>query len=145
LSVFLFTRKGGSFKLTQRTILLSLGILISSVVMKYIQKLGAMHDSLYSFMFWQYIGATIFGIVIAYLFESKKIKEITYIKRYWKGSILIALFSVTGGWAILKALSLGPLSGVFAIHPAYTFVAGIFGYLFFKETLTKKKISLVIV
>lgn len=64
--------------------------------------------------------------------------------KYWKGSALISLFSVLGGYAIFKALSLGPLSGVYAIHPAYTFIAAIFGYIFFKEKLTKRKILLAL-
>ena len=65
-----------------------------------------------------------------------------FLDKYWKGSVLIGLFSVAGGYAIFKALSFGPLSGVYAIHPAYTFIAGIFGLIFFKEKLTKKKILL---
>ena len=144
LSVFLFTRKSGSFPLDQKTVLLSFGIIASSTASKYVQKLGAVNDSLSHFMIWQYIGAALFGLLIAYIFENGKFKEVTHLGKYWKGSILIGLFSVLGGWMILKALSLGPLSGVYAIHPAYTFIAGIFGYLFFKEKLTKKKIILAL-
>ncbi len=144
LSAFLFTRKSGSFPLDQRTILLSLGIIASSTASKYVQKLGAVNDSFSHFMIWQYIGAALFGLLIAYIFENGKFKEITHLGRYWKGSMLIGLFSVLGGWMILKALSLGPLSGVYAIHPTYTFIAGIFGYIFFKEKLTKKKIVLAL-
>lgn len=143
LSVFLFTKKGGSFPLDKKTILLSFGIIASSTASKYVQKLGAV-DSVYHFMIWQYFGAALFGLLIAYIFENGKFKEITHLGEYWKGSALISLFSVTGGYMLLKALSIGPLSGVFAIHPAYTFIAGIFGFVFFKEKLTKKKIILAL-
>lgn len=142
LSVFLFTRKTGSFPLDQKTILLSLGIIVSSTASKYIQKLGAVNDSVSHFMLWQYLGAALFGLLIAYIFEKEKFVNITHLDKYWKGSVLIGLFSVAGGYAIFKALSFGPLSGVYAIHPAYTFIAGIFGLIFFKEKLTKKKILL---
>jgi drug/metabolite transporter (DMT)-like permease len=144
VSVFLYTKKGGSFPLDKNTILLSLGIIVSSTLSKYVQKLGAMNDTFSSFMIWQYIGAALFGLLLAYLFEKNRIKEVIDIRKYWKGSMLIGIFSVLGGVAILKALSLGPLSGVYAIHPAYTFIAGIFGYLFFKEKLTKKKVLLAV-
>ncbi len=143
-SVFLFTRKSGSFPLDKKTVLLSLGIITASTVSKYIQKMGATHDSVSHFILWQYVGATLFGLVIAYFFEKEKFRNITHLGKYWKGSALISLFSVLGGYAIFKALSLGPLSGVYAIHPAYTFIAAIFGYIFFKEKLTKRKILLAL-
>jgi len=143
-TVFLYTRKGGAYPLHRKVILLSLGIVFVSTVSKYIQKLGADHDTLSHFMIWQYIGAALFGILIAFIFENDKWKEVVDIKKYWKGSLLIGLFSALGGWMILKALSLGPLAMVYAIHPAYTFIAGIFGYLLFKEKLTKTKIILAL-
>lgn len=144
LSVFLYTRKSGSFPLDQKTVLLSLGIIGSSTASKYVQKLGAVHDSVSHFMIWQYLGAAVFALFVAYIFENGKFKEVTDFRKYWKGSALIGLFSVLGGYAIFKALSFGPLSGVYAIHPAYTFIAGIFGFIFFKEKLTKKKILLAL-
>ena len=143
-SVFLYTRKSGSFPLDKSTVLLSLGIIITSTLSKYVQKLGAVNDSVSHFMLWQYVGAALFGLLISYIFEKGKFKEIMHIGKYWKGSILISFFSVLGGYTIFKALSLGPLSGVYAIHPAYTFVAGIFGYIFFKEKLTRKKVLLAL-
>lgn len=144
LSVFLFTRKSGSFPRDKKTILLAVGIVASSVASKYVQKLGAMHDSVAHFMMWQYIGAALFGLAIAYIFEPRKFKDITHLSKYWAGSVLIGLFSVAGGYAIFKALAVGPLAGVYAIHPAYTVIAGIFGFIFFKEKITKKKIALAL-
>ena len=36
------------------------------------------------------------------------------------------------------------LSGVYAIHPSYTFVSALVGRAFFKESLTGKKILLAL-
>lgn len=144
LSVYLFTRKGGSLKLDTRTILFVLGIIASSTASKYFQKLGAVHDTLGHFMLWQYIGAAVFAFFIATWFERSNFKVILQIKSYWKGSLLISIFGVLGGIAIFKALETGPLSGVYAIHPSYAFVSAIFGYLFFAEKLTFKKILLIL-
>lgn len=142
LSVFLYTRKGGSFPLNQKTTLLSTGIILSSAVSKYLLKIAAGHESVSHFMTWQYIGATIFALVVACTFERGSLREVIKIQKYWKGSALIALFSVLGGYAIFMALSIGPLSGVYAVHPAYTIIAGLFGALFFREKLTSRKVLL---
>lgn len=142
VSVYLFSQKGGSFPLDKRNILLSSIIILSSSFSKYIQKLGATQDSITHFMTWQYIGAVVIGLIVALIFENNKFREIINFQKYWKGSFLIALFSTLGGYAILKALSLGPLSIVYSIHPAYILIAGFFGYIFFKEHLTKKKVGL---
>lgn len=144
LSVFLFTRKSGSFHLNSTTALLALGIITASTVSKYVQKLGAINDTVTHFMLWQYIGATLFALIIAYCFEKKSIGKIVLLGTYWKGSILIGFFSALGGYMIFKALSIGPLSGVYAIHPSYTIVAGILGLLLFKEKLTTKKVALAV-
>src|SRR3989339_460564 len=87
LSVFLFTRKTGSFPLDQKTILLSLGIIVSSTASKYIQKLGAVNDSVSHFMLWQYLGAALFGLLIAYIFFKEKLT---------KKKILLAFLSFVG-------------------------------------------------
>lgn len=143
-SVFLYTAKGGSFPLTRKTVFLALGAIASSTAGKYIQKLGADHDTVSHFMMWQFIGATLFAFCVAYLFEKGSAREMLRVKKYFGGSFIIAFFSVVGGYAILKALSIGPLSGVYAVHPAYTLIAGIFGLLFFKEKLTLRKILLAL-
>lgn len=144
LSVYLFSRKGGSFPLDLKTIVLSIGIIASSTISKYFQKLGAVHDTVEHFMVWQYVGAALFAILIATWFERKNFKEIFRIEIYWKGAFLISIFSIAGGWAIFQALKTGPLSGVYAIHPAYTFISAIFAYFFFKEKLTLHKIALIL-
>jgi uncharacterized membrane protein len=59
-------------------------------------------------------------------------------------SFLIGLFTAAGGYAIFRALAVGPLSGVYAIHPSYTFVAALLGWLLFKERLTAKKALLAL-
>ena len=142
LSVFLFTRKGGPFHLDKTTALLALGIITASTISKFVQKFGAVHDTVTHFMLWQYIGAALFALIIAYFFEKKTFQNIVHLRQYWKGSLLIGFFGALGGYLIFMALATGPISGVYAIHPGYTMIAGIFGYLIFGENLTMKKILL---
>ncbi len=144
LAVFIYTRKSSPLTLTKRTVWFCLGIVGVSTASKYVQKLGAITDSVSQFMLWQFIGATLFALLVAYIFEKDKFSDVINYKRYFKGSALISFFLVSGAYFILKALSLGPLSGVYAIHPAYTFIAGILGYIFFGEQFTKKKVILAL-
>ena len=144
LAVFLFSAKGGEFPHDRRTLLLSFGIVAASTASKYVQKLGAVHDAVFQFMLWQYFGAVVFALAVSFVFERAKFRDIAKIKDYWKGSLLIAAFSFLGGYAILVALSTGPMSAVYAIHPAYTFVAAACGWVFFREKPTFKKIALAL-
>ena len=93
-------------------------------------------------MSYQYIGSFVFALVLIFIFERKQVGDILNIKKYYLGSILISIFGVLGGYFILKALSLGTLYGVYAIQPAYIFVAGFLGHYLFKEEIAKKKILL---
>ncbi len=146
ISVFFFSKKDKAFpKVTWRIFLLAFGVIATSTVSKYIQKLGAVHDTMPHFMMYQYLGAAVTALVFLLFWERSSFKTLhTEWKTYFRGAMLIAVFSVIGGWAILTALSLGPLSGVYAIHPAYTFVTALAGYYFFKEKLTRSKILLVL-
>jgi drug/metabolite transporter (DMT)-like permease len=144
-SVYMYTRKDGPLPLDKRTVLLGLGIIAASTASKFVQKMGAVQDHLGSFLVYQYIGAALFALLVAYYFEGANFSQITNLKKYWKGSAAIALFTVLGGYAIVYALKTGPLSAVYAIHPAYTVVAGFLGYLMFKEKLTAQKVLLAII
>ncbi len=146
VSVFFFTKKDMNFpKINLSVIFLILGILTTSVISKYIQKLGVVYDPVVSFMIFQYLGASIIALFFYLFLEKNNFKEIKSFGTYWKNTLLIAIFSVLGGWAILKALSIGPLSGVYAIHPGYTFISAFIGYLFFKEKMTRNKLLLILI
>lgn len=102
LSVFLFTKKGGSFHLNGTTALLAVGIIGTSTISKYFQKLGATNDTVTHFMLWQYIGAALFALIIAYCFEKESFYKIIHLRRYWKGSALIGFFGALGGYMIFR-------------------------------------------
>ena len=143
-SVFLFSRKKGEFPLDINSITLSLGIITASTITKYIQKIGATHDAIFHFALYQSFGAMLFSLILIYIFEKHTIPKIFEIKHTWKTSLVIAVFSTTAGYALLKALSIGPLSGVYAIQPSYIFVTAIIGVILYKEVLTVRKIALMV-
>ncbi len=145
LSVFFFQKKEGRLVFNNNAIKIAIGILIFSTAQKFIQKLGAIHDTTQEFMITQYVGAALFACVLTLIFERQSFGDILKVKKYIKGALLISIFSVIGGFAILKALSLAPLSKVYAIHPMYTFVTAVLGIWLFKEKVTAQKAILVLV
>lgn len=144
LSVFLYSRKKGGLILDYNSISLGVGIIIASTITKVIQKFGATHESIFHFSVYQYIGAIACALLLIYLFERKTFSSLFSIEKTWKMSILIAIFSAIGGYALLKALSTGPLSGVYAIQPSYIIVTAFLGVVLYKEALTRYKILLML-
>lgn len=143
-SVYAFSRKKEDFPLNRNVALLAGGIVLASTLSKYVQKIGAVNEDLLNFMVWMYVGASLLALVAAFVFESGTLHELKSSKKYLRGAGLIGIFSFMGGWAILKALSLAPLSVVYAIHPSYVVVTAVLGAIIFKENLTFRKIVLIL-
>lgn len=144
LSVFLYSQKKGGLILDRRSILLGVSIIVASTLSKVVQKLAATHDTIFHFSVYQYIGASLFAFLLIYLFEKKTISTIFNIKETWKISLVCAFFMTVAGFAFLKALSTGPISGVYPIAAGYTFVTAILGVWLYKEKLTTYKFCLMI-
>lgn len=145
LSIFFFQRKEGKMAFNTEALWFSLGIIVFSTAQKFIQKLGATHGSVEQFMLYQYFGAALFGLVLTVVFDRKNLVEILTPKKYLKGACLISIFSVAAGYVILKALTLAPLSKVYAVQPIYTLVTAMLGVWLFKEKVTARKVVLVLV
>lgn len=145
LSVFLYGKKKGGLILDVNSISLGVGIIIASTVSKVIQKFGAIHDTIFHFSLYQYSGAIICALVLIFVFEKKSFSTLFVIERTWKISLLIAIFSAIGGYSLLKALSIGPLSGVYAVQPSYIIVTALLGMVLYKESLTRYKITLMVI
>lgn len=145
LSIYFFQKKEGKITFNTEALWFSLGIIVFSTTQKFIQKLGAAHGSVEQFMAYQYLGAALFGFILTLLFDRKNLPELLSPKKYLKGAILISVFSVAAGYVILKALTLAPLSKVYAVQPIYTLVTAMLGVWLFKEKVTVRKIILVLV
>lgn len=144
LSVYFFQRKEGKLIFNREALWIAFGIIVFSTIQKFIQKLGATHDTVQEFMVYQYLGAAVFACILTLIFQRKDLTEFRALKKYLKGALLISVFSVLGGYTILKALSLAPLSNVYAIHPMYTFVTASLGIWLFKESFTSRKVVLIL-
>lgn len=144
ISTFLYNRKDGGLVLDANSLTLGIGIIVTSTITKVIQKFGATHDSIVHFSFFQYLGASLCALFLIYVFEKNSLKQIFDIRQTCKMSLTISCFSTIGGYSLLKALSSGPLSGVYAIQPSYLIITAIMGVILYKEKLTKYKICLIL-
>lgn len=143
IAVYLFSKKKEDFPRTLEVFFLASGIITVSFLSKYIQKLAAMSEPIFNLLFWQFIAASVSGLLGALIFEKNIGKEFISSKKYLLGSFLIGSLMFLGSWAILIALSKAPLSLVYAIHPIYILVTALMGALIFKEKLTKRKVFLI--
>jgi len=143
-SIYFFQRKEGKVVFNKQALLFALGIIVFSTAQKFIQKLGATNDTVYQFLAYQYLGAAITATVLTILFERSKLKELFAIRKYVRGALLISIFSVLGGYAILKALTTASLSEVYAVQPIYTFVTAMLGVWLFRERMDWRKVVFIL-
>jgi drug/metabolite transporter (DMT)-like permease len=144
-SVFFYSKKEGGLILDTNSVALGLGIVLTSTISKVVQKFSATHDTIFHFAIYQYLGAALFALILIYIFERKTFPKLFHIRNTWKFSLINAFFMSIAGFSFLKALSTGPISGVFSIAAGYTFVTAIVGVLLYKEILTSYKILLMCV
>ncbi len=142
-SVFLYSQKKGGLVLDTQSVSLGLGIIVASTLSKVVQKFGAVNDTIFHFSVYQYIGASLFALLLIYIFERKTVLSIFRVGHVWKISMVCGFFMTIAGFAFLKALSAGPLSGVYPITAGYIFVTALLGVFLYNEKLTKYKVILL--
>lgn len=143
--VFIYSRKKEELILDTHSITLGLGIIISSTLGKVIQKFGATHELMFHYAPYQYLGAVVCSLLLVYTFERKSIIHLHIIKDTWKISLAAGLFMTIAGYAFLKALATGPLSGVYPIASGYIFITAILGVFLYKEKMTAQKVLFMMV
>ncbi len=144
--VYLFTKKDKKIFFDKQLILYFIGIVITSVLVKFLQKIaiGIAGGDVLSLMPIEHLFAAIFSAIFGYIFYkegfSKKIKN----KKEIVTGIQISIPLFLGGFFLISALTTGETSQVFSIHPAYAAMVAIFSSLFFKEKLGWKKLLLIL-
>lgn len=91
--------------------------------------------------------ADIFSLIVAIIIlfiTTKKFSFSEFTNRQlllW--SLLIGILNFGGSFAVIKALSTGPISLVYVILGLYTFFTTMFAALLFKEKITRKSIIFI--
>lgn len=119
-------------------------IALLSTFNKFVQNTGANHVEVNNFIFWQLV-FTFTASLAMLLFVKKQISfNDLFNKNIIGWSLLIGVLQFGTTYAIVKALSLGPISLVFIVLGLYTFFTTVFASILFKERITTKKIIFII-
>jgi drug/metabolite transporter (DMT)-like permease len=118
-------------------------IALLSTFNKFVQKAGASSLEIHNFIFWQLVFAFIASLIIL-IFTAKKFsfKELTH-RNLLGWAFAIGALNFGSNYAIVKALSTGPISLVYVTLGLYTFFTAIFAALLFKEKITKKSLMFI--
>jgi uncharacterized membrane protein len=146
LSVFLFiAAHWGSKKSFIISVLPSfVFITLLSTFNKFVQNAGANHTEVNNFTFWQLIFAFVFSLVML-LFVKKQISFTSLVSRPLIGwALLLGTLQFGTNYAIVHALSLGPISLIFIVLGLYTFFTTLFAALLFKEKITTRNVIFIV-
>ena len=139
--VFLYSKRtGGVFTSAHFLKIVFISILLS-VIHKSLQKVGAQFDPL-AYIHYQLVFTFIAGLVI-HAVEHHRIEiqqKLVFTKKLLLYSLGTAAMQVGATVCIVSALVKGPLSLVYSVQSFYIFITAAISALFFKETLTKRKI-----
>jgi uncharacterized membrane protein len=119
-------------------------IALLSTFNKFVQNAGANHTEVNNFTFWQ-LFFTLMSSLVMLFFVKKQISLSSLVHKHLVGwAFLIGVFQFGTNYAIVHALSLGPISLVFILLGLYTFFTTVFAAILFKEKITTKKIVFII-
>jgi uncharacterized membrane protein len=119
-------------------------ITVLSTFNKFVQNAGANHVEIHNFIFWQLVFTFASSLVMLF-FVKKQISFSNLVHRHLIGcALLMGVLQFGTTYAIVKALSLGPISLVFIVLGLYTFFTTVFASVLFKEKITTKKIVFIV-
>lgn len=141
-TIYSFMYEKGRPQYTGVLITLGLAIIFSSSFNKILYKLGTDAGDIHFFQIYQYLFGSLIALIGLMLFSRSKWKREVFSGSVVSGT-LIGVTQFLGGYFQLIALTKGPFSLITALSSAYVFIAAIFAYFLFGETLTKRKIILI--
>lgn len=141
----LATKKDYSVSNWNSFLLLGAAIVTSSTLGKIIQKTAAISVNPDTFIIYQNLFAALFALLAGLVFSRGMSLKTLRSKGEAISGLKIGVFMFTGGVFIVYALTTGPLSLVYTIHPAYTLITALTAVVLFKEKLTWKKTLLIFV
>ena len=143
ITVFLFLYKGGRSQFAPLILTVGSAIIFISAFNKVLQKIVADNFDIHAFQIYQYLFATIIAfLILLYVHKRNYKKEL--LSGGFKIGVPIGLFSFFGGYALFVALTKGPFPLIISIHSLYIFATAITAYFLFKESMTSRKILLMV-
>jgi len=143
ITVFLFLYKRGKSQFAPLVLGVGSAIIFVSAFNKVLQKIVADNFDIHAFQIYQYLFATFIALLVLFFVHKKDSKK-ELLSGGFKIGIPIGLFSFFGGYALFIALTKGPFPLITSIHSLYIFATAITAYFLFRESITTRKILLMV-
>lgn len=119
-------------------------ISLLSTANKFVQKAAADQVNVYNFIFWELLFALIASfIILLYVRKQVAWNELAH-RPMLAWALISGALQAGASYAIVLALSLGPMSLVYTILGLYTFFTALLAKLFFKERVTTKNVLFIL-
>ncbi|MFH0806178.1 MAG: DMT family transporter [Candidatus Brennerbacteria bacterium] len=143
VTIFLFIYKKGKLQYSPLLIGVGSGIVFLSSFNKVLQKIVAEGFDIHAFQIYQYSAAAAFALLIYLAVHRRDWNAHIFSGGFGIGS-LIGVFSFFGGYSLYLALTKGSFPLITSIHSLYVLITALTAYFLFHETLTKKKVLLLL-
>lgn len=120
-------------------------IALLSTVNKFIQKFGSVNTEIHNFIFWQLVFAFITSLLIFIYTKKDRLIFAKLSSDILLWALLLGVLNLGTNFMVVKALSTGPISLVYTILGLYTFFTSIIAAIFFKEKITARSLSMILI
>src|SRR3989338_5242986 len=144
VAIYCFSYRSGKWKWGKKESYIGIAIVVFSAISNIVHKLAADMGDIYNFQIWLYVFIFATGLIPLFIQHKKETFGKMWHRKSFLAGVAIAIFSFLGAYALLVALTKGPLSLVQTTNSAYLFVAVPFAAFLFKESLTAKKVLLIL-
>lgn len=143
--LFMFAFKGGKLTFSSiDAVKVWVGIVFLSAVGNLLNKVAADLGDIHTFQFFLYVFIFISSIAMLMIQKKGELKKVIHSKGAMLGGLGIGFFGFFGAWALIIALTTGPVSVAQTINSSYVIVTALMSSMFFGEVLTKKKVILIL-
>lgn len=144
VAIYGFSYRGGKWNWGKNELYLGLALIVLSAVSNIVHKFAADMGDIYNFQIWFYLFIFATGLVPLFVQHKKETLRKMWNRKSFMAGATIAAFGFLGGYALLVALTKGPLSLAQTINSAYLFITVPLAAFLFNEKLTRRKIALIL-
>lgn len=123
---------------------ITLGIIVSSTLIKFIQKIGSASSVAGNYIFWQLLFAAVASVVVLFFVQDNSSTKRRADGKLFLWSACVGALTLGGTVAMIKALTSGPFSLVYTINTFYILVSSVIAWKLFDEKLTRHKIIFIL-
>lgn len=145
VALFLFAFKGGKLTFNSIDVVKAwIGIVILSALGNLLNKVAADLNDIHTYQFFWFMFNFCAALIMLFIQKRDQFKEIILHRNTFLGGLGMGITGFLGSWSLIIALTKGPISVAQTINSSYVIVTAIVASIFFGETLTKRKVALIV-